>query len=62
MSLATDRCTKGVSLENLQTMATETGVGVQSDFRVQNIQNSTYGNLEDFSKYPVRTAVSFYKV
>jgi len=50
MLLATDRCTEGVSLGNLWAMVTETGVGVQSDFRVQNIQNSTYGNLEDVNK------------
>jgi len=50
MLLATDRSTEGVSLGNLWIMVTGTGVGVQSDFRVQNIQNSTYGNLEDFDK------------
>jgi hypothetical protein len=50
MLLATDRCTEGVSLGNLWTMVTGTGVRVQSDFRVQIIQNSTYGNLADFNK------------
>jgi hypothetical protein len=48
--LATDRCTEGLSVGNLWAIVTGTGVGVQSDFRVQNIQNSTYGNLEDFNK------------
>jgi len=48
--LATDRCTEGVSLGNLWAMVTKTGVRVQSDFKVQNIQNLTYRNQEDLNK------------
>jgi hypothetical protein len=42
MLLATDRCTEGVSLVNLWTMVTETGVGSGGPMRFQSSKHSKF--------------------